>query len=120
MHRRAHVDDRDCAVGTRGPAEAARPPRLWLCPADLQAILTGCVVPMPQAIDARQHANGWASIDLLGGATLYLEPVRKSAAVGRTLSGSPNPGAPNSGSPHWQLRAARRAGWQIEYQAWSN
>ena len=69
-----------------------------LGPADLQAILTGCVVPAPQAVDARQHANGWASIDLFGGATLYLEPVPRGA---------------------WTVRAAKRAGWQIEYPAWS-
>jgi hypothetical protein len=72
-----------------------------LGPADLQAILTGCAVPAPQATDARQHANGWASIDLAGGATLYLEPR-----------------GGNASSP-WQIRAARRAGWQIEYPAWS-
>ena len=76
-----------------------------LGPADLQAILTGCVVPAPQAIDARQHSNGWASIDLFGGTTLYLEPVRAA----RT----------SSGPREWQLRAARREGWQIEYPAWS-
>jgi hypothetical protein len=79
--------------------------------ADLQAILTGCVVPEPHAIDARRHANGWASIDLFGGATLFLEPVRgKPAPGGRTLSGPPD----------WQIRAARRAGWRIEYPAWSS
>jgi outer membrane lipoprotein-sorting protein len=72
-----------------------------LGPADLQAILTGCVVPAPQATDARQHSNGWASIDLAGGAALYLEPQRGNAS-----------------SP-WQIRAARRARWQIEYPAWS-
>jgi hypothetical protein len=78
--------------------------------ADLQAILTGCVVPEPQAIDARRHANGWASIDLFGGATLFLEPVHgKPAPGGRTLPGPPD----------WQIRAARRAGWRIEYPAWS-
>jgi hypothetical protein len=69
-----------------------------LGPADLQAILTGCVVPVPQPTDARRHANGWASIDLVGGATVFLQP----AAGGM-----------------WTLRAARRAGWQIEYPAWS-
>lgn len=74
-----------------------------LGPADLQAILTGCVVPGPQALDARQHANGWASIELVGGATLFLAPVRGSG----------------SGSASWQIRAATRAGWQIEYPAWS-
>jgi outer membrane lipoprotein-sorting protein len=69
-----------------------------LGPADLQGILTGCVVPGPQAIAGRRHANGWASIELMGGATLFLQP-----ASGGT----------------WTLRAARRAGWQIEYPAWS-
>jgi hypothetical protein len=69
-----------------------------LGPADLQAILTGCVVPAPQPTAARRHANGWASIELAGGATIFLQP----AAGGL-----------------WTLRAARRAGWQIEYPAWS-
>ncbi len=69
-----------------------------LAPADLQAILTGCVVPAPQATDARRHANGWASIDLSGGATLYLQPA---------------------GQNMWSLRAAKRDGWQIEYPVWS-
>lgn len=68
-----------------------------LGPADLQAILTGCVVPAPLATAARRHANGWASIDLAGGARLYLEPERGG----------------------WTVRAATRAGWQIEYPAWS-
>ena len=76
-----------------------------LGPADLQAILTGCVVPAPQPVDARRHANGWASIDLAGGATLYLEPARPSGSV--------------SGSGAWQLRAAKRERWQIEYPSWS-
>jgi hypothetical protein len=69
-----------------------------LGPADLQAILTGCVVPAPQPTDGRRHANGWASIDLAGGATIFLQP---------TSGGT------------WTLRAARRAGWRIEYPAWS-
>ena len=69
-----------------------------LGPADLQAILTGCVVPAPQPTEARRHGNGWASIDLMGGTTMFLQP----AAGGM-----------------WTLRAARRAGWQIEYPAWS-
>jgi hypothetical protein len=66
-------------------------------PADLLAILTGCVVPAPQPTGGRLHGNGWASIDLMGGTTLYLQK-RGNA---------------------WQLRAARRPGWQIEYPAWS-
>ena len=67
-----------------------------LAPAELQAILTGCVASMPGAIGGRLHRRGWASIDLPGDATLYLERV-------------------GSG---WRPRAARRPGWQIEYPAW--
>ena len=66
-----------------------------LAPADLQAILTGCVVPNPRPTAGRLHANGWASITLAGGAEVYL---RRTAM--------------------WQLRAARRDGWQLEYPAW--
>jgi hypothetical protein len=76
-----------------------------LAPADLLAILTGCVMPMPHATAGRLHANGWASIDLMGGATLYLQQTR----AGRGSSASP-----------WILRAAKRAGWQIEYPAWAS
>ncbi|MSO82434.1 MAG: hypothetical protein EXQ53_03945 [Acidobacteria bacterium] len=67
-----------------------------LAPADLQAILTGCVASMPGATGGRLHRNGWASIDLPGDATLYLERVGAA----------------------WQVRAARRPGWQIGYPAW--
>ena len=69
-----------------------------LGPADLQAILTGCIVPSPQPVSARQHVNGWASIDLSGGTTLYLQPAAQNM---------------------WTLRAATRAGWRIEYPSWS-
>jgi hypothetical protein len=67
-----------------------------LGPGELQAILTGCVEAAPRATAGRIHANGWASIDLMGGSTLYLQ--RSGAA--------------------WQLRGARRAGWDIEYPEW--
>ncbi|HLG58217.1 MAG TPA: hypothetical protein VI485_22925 [Vicinamibacterales bacterium] len=66
-----------------------------LAPADLQAILTGCVVPNPTPTAGRLHSNGWASITLDGGAEIYLR---------RT--------------PMWEVKAARRDGWQIEYPAW--
>jgi len=68
-----------------------------LAPADLHAILTGCVVPSPKPLEGRLHGNTWASIPLQGGAILYLQRV----------------------SGMWQLRAARRAGWEIEYDRWS-
>jgi hypothetical protein len=64
-----------------------------LAPADLQAVLTGCVVPSPKPIAGRLHANGLAAIDLDGNATVY---ARRAA-------------------DRWELRAARRDGWQIEY-----
>jgi len=67
-----------------------------LAPADLQAILTGSVTPAPRATAGRLHRNGWASIDLEGGATLFLQRAGNS----------------------WRVRAARRDGWQIEYPAW--
>ena len=43
-----------------------------LGPADLQALLTGCILPESKPVGGRLHANGWASIDLAGGATMYL------------------------------------------------
>jgi len=67
-----------------------------LSPADLQAVLTGCVVPVGAPVAGRIHQNGWASIDVGDGATLYLQ--REGSA--------------------WRLRAGRRRGWQIEYPAW--
>jgi hypothetical protein len=67
-----------------------------LSPADLLAVLTGCVTAMPVASAGRLHQNGWASIDLSGETTVFLE---------RVMLG-------------WQPRAARRPGWQIEYPSW--
>jgi hypothetical protein len=64
-----------------------------LAPADLLAILTGCVVPSPQIVSGRVHGNGVGSLDLEGGATLF---VRRSGAA-------------------WLPVAARRDGWTIEY-----
>ena len=68
-----------------------------LAPGDLQALLSGCVVPAPRPTAGRLHGNGWASVDLEGGATLYLQ--RQGGA--------------------WRVRAARRDGWQVEYPAWA-
>ncbi|HKE86276.1 MAG TPA: hypothetical protein VKB50_21100 [Vicinamibacterales bacterium] len=64
-----------------------------LGPADVLAIVTGCVVPAPMAASGRLHERGWASIALVGGAQLYL---RRTTA--------------------WQIRAARRDGWRLEYE----
>lgn len=64
-----------------------------LAPADLLAVLTGCVVPDPRPTDGRLHGNGWASIALESGATVYLQPQGGA----------------------WRVRAARRDAWQIEY-----
>jgi hypothetical protein len=85
---------RDQRVLRGQPAEAILDALIGvnLAPADLQAILTGCVVQKPTATAGRLHADGWASIDLQGGAQLYLRRAGE-----------------------WQLRAARRDGWQLEY-----
>ena len=67
-----------------------------LNPADLQAVLTGCLVPAGEPTAGRLHQNGWLSVDLPGDVTLFLERV----------------------GTRWQPRAGRRPGWQVEYAAW--
>lgn len=67
-----------------------------LAPADLKAILTGCVVPSPRAAGGAQHGNDWRSIELQDKARVYLRRV----------------------SNRWQIRAATREGWRIEYPDW--
>lgn len=69
-----------------------------LAPADLQAILTGCVVPAPKVASGSEQ-NGWTILELEGGAILYLRRTRGNA---------------------WELRAARRDTWQIEYEEWQS
>ena len=71
-----------------------------LGPADLLAAFTGCVLPAPRPTAGRVHSGDLASIDIENGdqgqarrATLFLK---------RSGSG-------------WQLYAARRDRWQIEY-----
>jgi hypothetical protein len=75
-----------------------------LAPADLQAVITGCVVPSPASVTGgRRHANGWTSLDLqstAGGATTDAQMFFRETA-GRL-----------------ELRAARRGPWEIEYPAW--
>jgi outer membrane biogenesis lipoprotein LolB len=66
-----------------------------LAPADVMAIVTGCVVPAPMPTSGRLHEKGWASIAIGGDAELFLR---------RTSD--------------WEVRAARRNGWQIEYADW--
>jgi len=86
-------DDR--VVRSRSPGEVLGAlTGVSLGPADLQAILTGCVVPSARAIGGRMHANGWASIELEGGSTIYLRRADQ-----------------------WHLRAARRNGWLVDYDA---
>jgi hypothetical protein len=64
-----------------------------LAPADLLAILTGCVIPNAMPTGGSLHANGWASIDLQGAGKLFLRRA----------------------TSQWELRAAQRDGWQLEY-----
>jgi hypothetical protein len=71
-----------------------------LAPADLRAILTGCVVPSPRAVAGAQHGNDWRSIELQGAA------VSSAMVYLRRVGG------------RWQVRAATREGWRIEYPEW--
>lgn len=68
-----------------------------LSTSELLAVLDGCVVPAPMPESAMMHANGMVSIRLRGTVTEYLQ--RQGAA--------------------WQMRAAHRPGWDIEYPSWS-
>lgn len=67
-----------------------------LSPADLGALVTGCVVAEPRPVGGHAHNNGWASIDLDGGATIYLQRQQET----------------------WHVRAARRGDWDVEYPSW--
>jgi hypothetical protein len=72
-----------------------------LDPADLLAVFTGCVVPAPRATAGRLHSGGLASIDVESA-----DPTTsgRRATVYLRRNGS-----------QWQLRAATRDRWQIEY-----
>jgi hypothetical protein len=72
-----------------------------LDPADLLAVFTGCVVPGPRATAGRLHAGGLASIDV---ESADQGTQRRTATVYLRRHGS-----------QWQLRAAKRDRWQIEY-----
>lgn len=67
-----------------------------LTPAELLAVLTGCVTPAPIVTGGHLHPDGWASLDLEGGARLFLR---------RAGSG-------------WQLRAAHVGAWEVTYPDW--
>ncbi len=62
-------------------------------PAELQALLTGCVTVAPTPVAGRLHENGWVGIELDDGTTVFLE----------------------MDDAGWRPRAARRTGWVIEY-----
>jgi hypothetical protein len=72
-----------------------------LDPADLQAVFTGCVVPAPRATGGRLHGNGLASIDV---ESAEQGSPRRTATLYLNRNGS-----------QWQLRAAKRDSWQLEY-----
>ena len=46
---------------------------LPLEPADLRAVLTGCLLPQPAPLAARAYRNGWVGVELEGEATLYVD-----------------------------------------------
>jgi hypothetical protein len=67
-----------------------------LAPADLMAILTGCVVPSPHPTGGRRHEKNWVSIDLGNEATVYAQQT----------------------GGRWQVRGAKRGTWRVEYPEW--
>lgn len=69
-----------------------------LVPADLLAVITGCVVPDGQAGDGREHANGWVSVELGKGAMVF---ARRSGGT-------------------WQLLGGRLSAWDILYDVVEN
>jgi hypothetical protein len=68
---------------------------LNLGPADLLAILSGCVERDPQPAGGRVFSGGWAGIDLAGGGRVYLQ---------------------RDGRQRWQVRAASRQALRLEYE----
>ena len=54
---------------------------LPLGPADLQAVLTGCVVPSPQAVTGRIYPTGWVGMDLDGNARLFTRNLEGADVV---------------------------------------
>ena len=109
--RRSGSRSSSCGTGRKRRAAAAarraRAPRsaspgdlgaltgVNLAPADLLAILTGCVVPDPHA-DRRQAARQRLGVDRSAGGTARRCYLRRATS-------------------QWELRAAQRDGWQIEY-----
>lgn len=64
-----------------------------LSPSGLLAVVTGCVVPDAHAEGGRQHANGWVSVALGGGASVF---ARRQGPV-------------------WHVQGARLDAWNIAY-----
>ena len=55
---------------------------LALDPADVHALLTGCLEPDPVAVSARRHDDGAVAVDLQGGTTAYVrEPGDRPVVV---------------------------------------
>ncbi len=52
-----------------------------LGPEDLRSVLTGCVVPNPEAVAGRAYGDEWVAVDLRGGATAYLKVVDRQRRV---------------------------------------
>jgi hypothetical protein len=68
---------------------------LDLGPADLLALLSGCVVPDPQPVAGRLFSGGWARLDLAGDATLFLQ---------------------RDPQQRWRIRAGSRRRLDVEYE----
>ncbi len=67
-----------------------------LSPADLLAVLTGCVVPSPVVETGSQYGRDRVRLGLVGGAQLLL---RRAGSA-------------------WRIVAATRPGWNLDYSEW--
>ncbi len=67
-------------------------------PAQLRAILTGCVVAGPEPTSARGFDKGWMAVDIRGGTTVYLREQQSQ----------------------WQIVAGVLPDLEVEYRAFEN
>ena len=67
-----------------------------LSPADLLAVLTGCVEPSPVVLTGSRHGRGEVRLELAGGSRLLLHRA----------------------GDRWRLITATRLGWTVDYTDW--
>ncbi len=59
---------------------------LELGPADVQALLTGCLAPGAPTVAARRLGDGWTVVELEGGTAAYLRDAPEGAGAGPVIT----------------------------------